>query len=220
MAEREFLGVWIPKEVWLSEDLTLQEKCLLVEIQSLDTKAGGCWASNAHFAQFLGVGKDRAGKVVNSLVKKGYITSALIYKQGSAEVEKRIIRCTKKICLQGIGENDPTLSAKSPGGIGENAKGTNTNNNTYEKEKELDTNVSNSKKKSFTPPSLEEVKSYVTEQGYHFDANQFYQYYAVDNWHKADGTPVKNWKRCCITWESKADKTSSVPQSKSIYETL
>lgn len=88
------------------------------------------------------------------------------------------------------------------------------------KEKELDTNVSNSKKKGFTPPSLEEVKAYVTEQGYHFDANQFYQYYAVDNWHKADGTPVKNWKRCCITWESKADKTSSVPQSKSIYETL
>ena len=97
----------------------------------------------------------------------------------------------------------------------------NTNNKILNtKEKELDTNVSNSKKKSFTPPSMEEVKAYVTEQGYHFDANQFYQYYAVDNWHKADGTPVKNWKRCCITWESKADKTSSVPQSKSIYETL
>ena len=27
--KRDFKGVWIPKEIWLSLDLTLVEKCLL-----------------------------------------------------------------------------------------------------------------------------------------------------------------------------------------------
>ena len=32
---RAFRGVWIPAEIWLSEAMTLQEKVMLVEINSL-----------------------------------------------------------------------------------------------------------------------------------------------------------------------------------------
>ena len=32
--EREFKGVWIPKEVWLNNELSLVEKALLAEIDS------------------------------------------------------------------------------------------------------------------------------------------------------------------------------------------
>ena len=38
MNNRDFKGVWIPKEIWLNPDLTLVEKCLLVEIDSLDNE--------------------------------------------------------------------------------------------------------------------------------------------------------------------------------------
>jgi len=34
--ERNFKGIWIPKEIWLNEKLSLQEKVFLVEIASLD----------------------------------------------------------------------------------------------------------------------------------------------------------------------------------------
>ena len=34
--ERDFKGIWIPKEIWLSEQLSLVEKVLFVEIHSLD----------------------------------------------------------------------------------------------------------------------------------------------------------------------------------------
>ena len=30
--DRDFKGVWIPKEIWLSENLSLMEKVLFVEI--------------------------------------------------------------------------------------------------------------------------------------------------------------------------------------------
>ena len=30
--KRAFRGIWIPKEIWLSKDLTLQEKVFIVEI--------------------------------------------------------------------------------------------------------------------------------------------------------------------------------------------
>ena len=41
--ERAFKGIWIPKEIWLSQDLTMQEKIMLVEIDSLDNESG-CFA--------------------------------------------------------------------------------------------------------------------------------------------------------------------------------
>ena len=44
--ERDFKGVWIPKEVWLDTRLSMIEKGILVEIDSLDFSESGCFASN------------------------------------------------------------------------------------------------------------------------------------------------------------------------------
>lgn len=70
--ERAFKGIWIPKEIWLSKNLTLQEKVFLVEIDSLDND-DGCFASNKHFAEFFGLSIGRVSQVINSLHEKGYI---------------------------------------------------------------------------------------------------------------------------------------------------
>jgi len=51
---RDFKGIWIPKEIWLSPALSLMERVLFVEIQSLDNERG-CFASNQYFADFFGV---------------------------------------------------------------------------------------------------------------------------------------------------------------------
>lgn len=50
--ERDFKGIWIPKEIWLNTHLTMNEKLFLVEIDSLDNEKG-CFASNDYFAEFL-----------------------------------------------------------------------------------------------------------------------------------------------------------------------
>lgn len=51
---REFKGVWIPKEIWLREDLSAVDKVLLSEIWSLDGD-DGCYASNEYLAEFCKV---------------------------------------------------------------------------------------------------------------------------------------------------------------------
>ena len=44
--ERAFRGVWIPAEIWLNRELSLQEKVMLIEIDSLQHPQKGCFKSN------------------------------------------------------------------------------------------------------------------------------------------------------------------------------
>lgn len=133
--ERAFKGIWIPKEIWLDENLNWVEKVLLVEIVSLDNEQG-CWASNAYFADFFKLSKNRISVLVNSLKEKGYITIELQYKKGTKQIEKRIIRNKYTYMRKQIG--GITENTHTP--ICENAKDNNTVinntiNNTTQKEK-------------------------------------------------------------------------------------
>ena len=73
---RDFKGVWIPKEIWLSGQLSLMEKVLFVEINSLDNERG-CYASNRHFAEFFGVSERQIRTYIGSLKDKGFITVSI-----------------------------------------------------------------------------------------------------------------------------------------------
>jgi len=71
--DRDFKGVWIPKEIWLNKDLTIQEKVMFAEINSLDGEKG-CFASNNYFAEFFGLGVRRVIEIITSLKNKGLVT--------------------------------------------------------------------------------------------------------------------------------------------------
>jgi hypothetical protein len=88
--QRDFKGVWISREIYLHEGLTPTEKLLLAEIDSF-SKNGQCYASNDHFARFLCISKNHVSKLISKLVKMGLVNVYLIYKQGTKEVDKRII---------------------------------------------------------------------------------------------------------------------------------
>lgn len=89
--ERNFDGIWIPKSVWESKDLGWIEKLVLVEIDRLD-KCVGCYASNQYFSDFFNLSKRRIIEIITSLIDKGYVEREIIYKTGTKEVEKRILR--------------------------------------------------------------------------------------------------------------------------------
>ena len=93
---RDFRGIWIPKEIWVHKDWSTNEKILLAEIESLGGLSDGCFASNQYLAEFLDLSKDRTSKLISGLKNKGYITVELSYKEGSYEVDKRIIKAKKK----------------------------------------------------------------------------------------------------------------------------
>ena len=88
--ERAFLGVWIPKEIYLHKGLTPTEKLLLAEVYSF-SKNGICFASNEHFSEFLGISKRQVSRLISNLNDTGLIKVDLIYKEGTKEVDKRLI---------------------------------------------------------------------------------------------------------------------------------
>ena len=90
---RQFKGIWIPKEIWLTDDLTLQEKIILVEIDSLETEDKGCYASNKHFSTFFKLTTQRVSQIIKSLEEKKYIKIKYITK--NKEIIERQLRIQK-----------------------------------------------------------------------------------------------------------------------------
>jgi len=87
--ERDFKGVWIAKEIWLDNKLTWMEKLFITEINSLD-KENGCFASNNYFAEFFQISPGRCSQIINSIIKKGYMS--VEYIREGKEIKKRVLR--------------------------------------------------------------------------------------------------------------------------------
>lgn len=74
--ERDFKGVWIPKEVWLDQRLNALDKIILVEIDSLDNGEMGCYASNKYLADFCQCSESKVSRSVSKLVELNYVYTA------------------------------------------------------------------------------------------------------------------------------------------------
>ena len=85
---RDFKGIWIPREIWLSEDLTIGQKVMLAEIWSLEHPEKGCYASNDYFAGFFRLSERQVSRVINELIEKGYVSSSI----DQSAYQKRVLR--------------------------------------------------------------------------------------------------------------------------------
>ena len=71
--DRDFKGVWIPREVWLDTRLNALDKIILIEIDSLDSGERGCYASNKYIAEFCQCSESKVTKAISKLIELGYI---------------------------------------------------------------------------------------------------------------------------------------------------
>lgn len=163
---RDFKGVWIPKEIWLSTDLKVMEKLILVEIDSLDNEEG-CFASNEHFSKFFSLSKNRCSEIIKSLEKKGYIEINYVYQQESKAIAKRVIRCVRNFD-GGIRKTDRPIRnidrgiRKTEEGYSENCEDNNTSfNNTSNNTREIKDNVEQS---PTTPIPYKEIVDYLNQK--------------------------------------------------------
>lgn len=141
--ERAFKGVWIPKEIWLSTELSIQEKVILTEIDSLDNDEG-CFASNKYFADFMNLSERQVKRMIKKLVEKGWIVSKLTYKKDSKEIEKRILKVNRppypekrvvhKSASGVVTKTTLGVVTKMSKGGDKNVPDNNTNNNIYNNE--------------------------------------------------------------------------------------
>jgi len=71
---RNFKGVWIPKNIYTNKELSWTEKIILVEIDSLDNDLEkGCFASNAYLSEFLGISEGTCANIISGLKSKNYL---------------------------------------------------------------------------------------------------------------------------------------------------
>lgn len=76
------------------------------------------------------------------------------------------------------------------------------------------------KKKSFTPPSLQEIKDYIRSNGINANAEHFYSHYSDPdrNWKLANGKKMDNWKLAIRTWARNSTYSFSAPTRKTEAE--
>ena len=77
---------------------------------------------------------------------------------------------------------------------------------------EKENSPTESKRKRFVPPSVDEVRAYCLERHNNVDAESFVAFYESKGW-KVGNTPMKNWKSAIVTWE-KRQKQKAPPGNK------
>ena len=69
-------------------------------------------------------------------------------------------------------------------------------------------------KRTFSAPTLEQVKDYIKAKRYDVNAQKFYDYFTESNWIDSKGNKVRNWKQKVITWSGRnGDKTNKTSET-------
>lgn len=88
----------IPATVRYDKRLKDKAKLLYGEIAALTNKYGRCSASNKYFAELYEVDISTISRLIKNLCDYGYITTTLVYKENTKEIDKRYMQ----ICIEGI----------------------------------------------------------------------------------------------------------------------
>jgi hypothetical protein len=122
--ERDFKGVWIKKEIWLNTNLSLIEKVLIVEIDSLDKSNRGCFASNEYLAKFVQLSEGRVANIISDLKKRDFLIQLFF------DGRNRGLRINKHKCESSFNENVKPDLTKTGKRTSRKREYTNTDNNT------------------------------------------------------------------------------------------
>lgn len=136
ITQRKFQGVWIPASLWLDHSLSTNEKVMLVEIGSLEDDIRGCYATNAHFAEFFGLSVSRVSEIISGLAERGLITIEQI-REGKRVVERRIRLSNPFEKPKTPSENAANPFGKDGEPPSENTKGSNTSMSNTKRVKDL-----------------------------------------------------------------------------------
>ncbi len=120
--DRDFRGIWIPAEIWLTKELTVGEKLMYVEIESLSRLQRGCFASNAHFAEMFSISTSRVSEIISALASKGFVV--VEQKRQGVRTVQRVIRVLPRYLTSSENTKNPFGKGEEPSS--EKAQGKNT----------------------------------------------------------------------------------------------
>lgn len=187
---RDFKGVWIPREIWLDTRLSILDKCIVVEIDSLDNGDSGCFASNAYLAEFCQCSERRVSDAVKKLTELGYIES----KHYNGRV--RMLRSRLAFSAITLAES-ASQSSRICESDSQNLRDNNIVNNIE--------NSNSARSRNFTVPSVDEVREYAKEKGWsesEFNPEYFIDFYGAKGW-MIGKNRMKDWQSAARGWVSR-----------------
>ena len=214
---------------WMVNNLNLKgmEKDAFAILYGLSQDDGESHCSLSYISSSIGCSKSTAQKLIKQLEDKNFIKKRVEMKNGVSFNNYSILvdqydvydPDTNRVYRKSVPhtEKDMGVYRNSVGGvpkIGTNNIVDNTIDNKPEEKDISSTNVpdiskekSTKKRSSGVNPSKEEVEAYIEKKGYHFSAESIIKYYTndgdLDRWRFRNGSLVKDWHRCCITFEEK-----------------
>jgi len=192
----------------------IQYWCEKNRTNEMNEHEGLFWTYNsikAFCKQFPYLTEKQIRSSLKLLEEKGYIKSGNFNKSSYDRTKwyaDLMPKMSDSNCLVGQMENDEKANGNALDGEpipNINTDNINTDiNNIYisADEKFLDS-LPDKPRKKFIPPTVEEVAEYCKERNNEVDPVAFVAYYASQNWKKANGRPITDWKLCVITWEKK-----------------
>ena len=168
MSEKEQKAYYavIPANVRYDKRLKANEKLLYGEITALTNERGYCWAGNKYFSDLYGVTPQAVSKWINGLKYCGYISIEYTYKNGTKEIESRII----KLASTNVSEvltNDPEVLTNVSGGINKCLRGYKQkvkDNNTYLNNTDNNTVSNKKERKSKSKSYDEQIAEYTQDE--------------------------------------------------------
>ena len=124
----------IPADVRYDEKLTPNAKLLYGEITALCNEKGYCWASNSYFANLYNVCNKSISLWIKSLIDSKYISSEIVYKEGTKEIAYRYIRILPYPMEKNVGGYGKNLPYPMEKKVKDNNTINNTVNNTVNKD--------------------------------------------------------------------------------------
>jgi len=175
MKEKPNYYAILTSEVRYSKALTPNAKLLYAEITALCNMNGKCTASTEYFCRLYEVSRVSIQKWLKNLEDNNHIRRVNIYKQGSKQIDTRVITLV----------NTPSKEKFTD----------NTNINI------TNTNLTDSNTKvGFVKPSIIDIKEFCKERKNNVDCETFFNFYESKDWYIGQNK-MKNWKACVITWE-------------------
>ena len=89
MSNLNLKGIWIPIEILTDEKLSDKEKVIYSIILYLSKENQYCFLTNKTISELLNISVTQVSNLINSLKKKKYIETEIVYKENTKQVEMR-----------------------------------------------------------------------------------------------------------------------------------
>ena len=177
----------IDQAVFRDEDISYKAKGLLCQMLSLPDG----WAFSIEGLVKMSLdGKSSVMSALNELEDAGYLYREQIKKDGRYAGMEYIV--------------SEVRMTDFPNSENRNAEFRNSEIKTLSNTKVSNTNKSNTNLHTHKEqrPTIEEIRSYISEKNLNVDAEKFFDYFDAGEWLDSKGKPVRSWKQKLITWSN------------------